>query len=90
YVPPDEGEEAEATDEAEPAETAEREEGEEVEEPEPIPEFIEVPLNLNPGKSWIGLISANNGGKLTITPMSEPEEEPSEGEETTEETTDGE
>ncbi|MBQ6621265.1 MAG: DUF3048 domain-containing protein [Mogibacterium sp.] len=53
-------------------------EGEEAEEAEPI--LIEA--KLNPGKTWIGWASANNGGHVDIVAYEVEEEEASEGEET--------
>lgn len=38
-----------------------------------------VYANLNPGKTWIGWVSENNGGELDITPNEPKEEENAEG-----------
>lgn len=37
-------------------------------------ETVKKAVKLNPGKSWVGLISANNGGVVEITPLPEKED----------------
>lgn len=60
------------TEEQKEAAKQAEEEAEEGEEIEPVLGDI---VQLNPGKSWIGWASANNGGKLTTESIELPEEE---------------
>ena len=48
------------------SENSAKDEMESAEESKPKYKTIKEPLELNPGKSWIGWISSNNGGKVSI------------------------